>query len=91
MRKAYLFVYSNDLGTRQEVKRCIDSLEEIIYWRYDMPNSFYLISESTAQKISDGVRAKLGKKRFFITEITDDNKQGFLPRRTWDLINRKSR
>ena len=91
MRKAYLLVYSDSLGTREQVKNCINEIGLIIHWRYDMPNSFYLISENTAQQISDKIIGKMGwGKRFLITEITS-NKQGILPRETWDLINKKSR
>lgn len=90
MRKAYLFVYSNDLGTREDVKNAVDSIKDILHWRYDLPNSFYIISESSASKISEQIREKLGNKRFIITEIST-NKQGWLPRKTWDLINNKKR
>lgn len=90
MKKAYLLIYSDSLGTREEVKDCLNSIGHIIHWRHDMPNSFYLISESTAQVLSESIVRKLGKKRFLITEIST-NKQGMLPRETWDLINKKSR
>ncbi|MFD1630069.1 hypothetical protein [Pseudopedobacter beijingensis] len=90
MRKAYLFVYSNDLGTRENVKNAVDSIEDILLWRYDLPNTFYIISESSANEISKQIREKLGDKRFIITEIST-NKQGWLPRKSWDLINNKNR
>ena len=90
MRKAYLFVYSNDLGTREIVKNAVDSIESIILWRYDLPNSFYLISTSSAIELSKTIRMKLGDKRFIITEISS-NKQGWLPQKSWHLINNKKR
>lgn len=90
MRKAYLFVYSNDLGTRETVKNAVDSIKDILLWRYDLPNTFYIISESSANEISERIREKLGDKRFIITEIST-NKQGWLPRKSWDLINNKRR
>jgi len=89
MRKAYLLVYANSLGTRNEVKDCVDNLPEILTWRYDMPNCFYLISEYDAQDISNAIRSYLGNKgRFLISEVTD-NKQGWLPSKTWYLLNNK--
>lgn len=90
MRKAYLLVYSNSLGSRDEVKNCVDNSQEILLWRYDMPNSFYLISEHSADQISEMIRNELGNNRFLVTEISS-NKQGWLPRKTWDLINKKRR
>jgi len=88
MKKAYILVYSNDLGTREIVKNTIDSMKIIDIWRYDLPNSLYLISESTADEIAREIRERLGDKRFFITEIST-NKQGWLPRKSWNLINNK--
>lgn len=90
MRKAYILVYSDSLGTREVVKNCLNNIGLIIHWRHDMPNSFYIISESSAQELSDSIVKKLGKKRFLITEISS-NKQGMLPKETWDLINNKRR
>jgi hypothetical protein len=90
MRKAYLLVYSNSLGTREKVKNVLDKTNKVIHWRYDLPNSFYLVSEFTASQISDVIRAKLGNGRFIITEISD-NKQGWLPKASWDLIKTKTR
>ena len=90
MRKVYLFVYSNDLGTREIVKNTVDSIESIILWRYDLPNSFYLVSTSSAIELSEKIRMKLGDKRFIITEISS-NKQGWLPKKSWHLINHKKK
>lgn len=89
MKKAYLLVYSPTLGSREQIKECINSLQEIITWRYDMPNSFYLISGHEAKDLSDAVRSYFNNKgRFLITEISD-NRQGWLPEKTWHLIRNK--
>lgn len=90
MKKAYIFVYSNNLGTRESIKNTIDSMKEIIDWRYDLPNSFYLISEKSATDLANQIRAILGDKRFIITEISS-NKQGWLQPTTWHFINKKER
>jgi len=89
MKKAYLLVYSDSLGSRDQVKDCVDSIRKIIYWRYDMPNCFYLISEYDADEISESIREYSGNKgRFIVVEVTD-NKQGWLPSKTWYLLNNK--
>lgn len=62
----------------------------IRYWRYDLPNTFYLVSDLSATKLSELVQEfNAGKGRFLICEV-GLNKQGWLPRRTWQLLNRKS-
>lgn len=89
MRRAYLMVYSDALGTRDQVKACLDALPEIITWRYDLPHSFYLISEEeSATTLADLITMKMGKGRFIISEI-GSNKQGWLPDKTWYFINKK--
>lgn len=89
MRKAYILVYSDKLGTREEVKNCMDNIPEVITWRYDMPNSFYIISEKSAGEIAEAIHDFTGKTRFLVTEITS-NRQGWLPDDTWYLINNKT-
>ena len=88
MKKAYLLVYSDSLGSRSKVKECLNSIEIIATWRYDMPNCFYLISEFSASELSKSIRKELGRGRFLITEISD-NRQGWLPSKTWHLIKFK--
>jgi hypothetical protein len=88
MRKAYLFVYADKFGTREEVTKCVDNISEVITWRYDMPNSFYLISEHTADQLAHAIHDYTGKTSFIVSEITS-NKQGWLSPDTWYLINNK--
>jgi len=90
MRKAYLFVYG-DIGTREEVKAHLDGIPEILDWRYEMPNCFYLISEESADALARKIRKSTGERgRFIVSEITQ-NKQGWLPKDTWTLLNTKRR
>lgn len=92
MRKAFLMVYSEKLGTRNEIKSCLRKIPEVITWRYDLPNSFYLISEQTPTGIAEAINRELNSRerrgRFIITEISDD-KQGLLPKDTWYFIKHK--
>ncbi len=91
MKKAYLFVYSNKFGTRDEVRDYINNSSSYIIntWRFDMPNSFYIISEKSADELSEHF-LKFSNERglFIITEMTE-NTQGWLPQRSWDIINDK--
>lgn len=87
--KTYLMVYSDKLGDREAVKRILGLMPEISHWRYDMPHSFYLWSEASAQELVNSMVSHISQatsKRFIITEITD-NRQGYLPRETWNFIN----
>lgn len=87
-RRAYLFVYAADLGTREELRDFLDGLPEVLNWRYDLPNAFYLVSESEAGELADKIR-QVGHGRFIVTEVPE-NSQGWLPRRSWDVITSKA-
>lgn len=87
-KKVYLLVYSNVIGDRNELKRILDNIPEVLNWRYDMPNSFYIISNHTAQVLVEKIYSQIISQscRFFITEICS-NYQGYLPKDSWTFIN----
>jgi hypothetical protein len=64
-------------------------MDEVTTWRYDLPHSFYIVSEADARTLAESIRERLGKGRFLIAEITT-NKQGWLPSVTWYLLNNKA-
>lgn len=87
MKKVYLLVFSSTLGTMEEIKACMNSIKEIRTWRTDIPNAFYIISDSDAKKLASLIRdCRGGKGRFIITEIPV-NKGGWLTPESWYLIN----
>ncbi len=89
MRKSYLFIYDDKVGSREDVKKYLDSLSQIINWRYDLPNSFYLVSELSAEEIADLILEYTKEKgRFLVTELAS-NKQGWLTNISWAMVNKK--
>jgi len=90
MKKNYLFVYADSLGDREAVKKIIDSIPQIDNWLYDIPNSFYLKSESSADHLVDLIKEKVKAEHlvYFITEI-HSNRQGYLTKDVWDFLNQK--
>lgn len=87
MARLYILVYSDVIGDRESVKKILCSMSEIIRWRYDMPNSFYIISSNSAQELSAAFSMKIRlPKRFLFAEITN-NRQGYLVKETWDFMN----
>ena len=85
-RRTYLFIYNDDVGTREQIRDHLDELPEVLNWRYDMPYTFYIVSRSSAREIAEKIRAFAHEGRFLVAEVTK-NKQGWLPRRTWTLLN----
>lgn len=87
-RRAYIFVYAEELGDREALRDFLDRLPEVLNWRYDLPNAFYLVSESSADELANKIKL-VGTGRFIITEVPE-NSQGWLPRRSWDIITQKA-
>jgi hypothetical protein len=87
--KKYLILFGMTV-TREAVKAALNASPLVKTWRYDLPHSFYFVSESSAQQLFDDLNPRIpGKKRFLIVEIANSNKQGLLPRDTWDFLNKK--
>jgi hypothetical protein len=89
MRKSYLLAYDDQLGTRDKVKSYLESMQDILHWRYDMPHSFYVISEADAGTLATRLRELAGESgKFVFCEFTG-NEQGWLTEASWYLINHK--
>lgn len=91
MNKVYLLIYATTFGDREVIKNWFNQESGIVHWRYDLPNTFYIVSPKSASELSDSLGNFVGKKgRFLITEISD-NRQGLLPKETWYLFKNKAR
>jgi hypothetical protein len=88
MKKAYLLSYNDALGTREQVKEALDGMSIIDTWRYDIPHTFYLVSEHSAQEISEAIHQALGSGRYVVSEISD-NYWGRGAKDTWYFIKNK--
>ena len=89
MRKCYLLTHSSLVAPYQQMKKVLSSIPEVLTWRTDIPNCFYLVSEADANALVALIREKTGKNgRFIVSEITD-NRNGWLTKESWYFINNK--
>lgn len=84
----YLLVYGNNLGTREQLVAVLNAMKEVRHWRYDMPNSFYIFSDSPAKELIDKIRRLRGNKGRCIL-VRMDVYSGWLPDKTWSLLKRE--
>ena len=90
MKKVYLLIYNDLLGSREEIKVVLNEIPEVSTWRYDMPNMFYIISEYSSKEIALKIREHFPiKGKFIITEITN-NYYGWLDSDSWYLLQNKA-
>jgi len=93
MSRVYLLVYSRELGTRTQLKTCLSKLPEVITWRSELPNSFFLQSDADARTIATAITECIGSEtpRFIIAEIQNDSAWGWLVQESWDFIKQKQK
>ncbi len=90
MLKAYLLIYDTVAGSREEIKAILNGMARVKTWRFDMPNCFYVISESSAQELyEEFVAANETKGKFMFIEASA-NRQGQMLPDTWYLLTNKA-
>jgi hypothetical protein len=91
MKKIYLLIYSSALGTRDQVKALLDEMPEVISWRYEIPYSFFIISERTKKEIGLVLHERAHdpkQARILVVDITNDTSiYGWISRDTWNYIS----
>lgn len=91
----YLLAYARELGTRAEIKACLDSLPSIESWRFEIPNTVFIKSNASAMEIGEDLRMCLGveRPRFLLVEIppVEDNERnwGWLVPDSWTFLGKK--
>lgn len=91
MNKAYLFLYNDEIGSREDLTDFIDGQSTILNWKYELPNCFYLVSEKSAQELSELVRGYSGKRGRFLIMECSTNRQGLLDPDTWKFLREKKK
>lgn len=91
MKRAYLFVFDPATLLREAIKSWADNSKLVETWRIDLPNTFFLISESNARELDEDFERVVGKAgRYIICETSDeDNRQGRLSGPSWYLLKHK--
>lgn len=86
---AYLLAFDDELGTREEIRKFLDSHEDVFQnWQSVLPNSFFIVSDKSATEMTDvlhKLRRKNGGGRFLVVDL-DTDRNGWLPKKTWDFI-----
>ena len=74
---------------RQAVKVWANESPLVLTWRYDLPNTFYLVSEASAAELyADFAQGSRKSWRCLVTEVSE-NRQGRLPMDTWYFLRNK--
>lgn len=73
---------------REAISGYLDKHKDIDYWCYNMPNSFFIISKLSAEKILYLIRNTFGDEpNLFVSEVTK-NFYGHLPMEHWEIFGK---
>lgn len=96
MKKAYLLIYSNHTASRETIKKWAESDPKIIFWRYDLPNTFCLISENPAEELRASMEKFINRSLDGIIvemnvdyALNSDKISGNMPPHFWHLVAEK--
>lgn len=72
-----------DMG---EFTKYLDTLTQVKDWFYSLPNSVFVVVQSSTQDLYKQFSEKYPKKRFFITKVVLADCEGWMPENHWDKI-----
>jgi hypothetical protein len=87
-RWAYILVFDDALGTRQEIQAFLNTRPEVLNWYACMSNAIFIVSDQTAATLQQAVSEfNAGKSANFIVLDVKTDRQGWLPRSAWDFMS----
>lgn len=88
MKKAYVLLYSDGVG-RETVREWLRKETRVVHWRCDLPHAFYLVAECSAAVLARSLGAALKRRARFLIMEASENRQGWLPKETWEMLRGK--
>lgn len=89
MKKVYLMIYNDSMfPSRSALKDWVNKSTMIAAWRFDTPNSIYLVSKHSAIDIGIELGKKCPKTGSFLVSEISKNTEGMIPEDTWKFFLR---
>lgn len=82
----YILVFSDSVGSREDVKDFINSRDEIITWYLCMSNAIFIRSKLAATSLQKVFREFTNDKGRFIILDCDTDRNGWLPTKAWQFM-----
>lgn len=91
-RRAYLLTFDRD--DNRDYKSIHDgvvNLPSVITWWHYIKSSYIIIADTNSANIlSSEIQTVFGKKRFLLVEINLKNKNGMLPKDSWEWLKNQA-
>lgn len=86
MKKLYL-IATADTIPRPALTKMLGNQPDCWNWFYSIPHSIFVFSSLTADDLYQRIKQHFpGDDRLFVTEVPSDNRQGWLPKSHWKII-----
>jgi hypothetical protein len=88
----YAFLYNETFGSPDEVKSMLDKNKHVRNWHRYLPYCYFVVSELSADDLHETLKGDIKdrpKARILVLDTATD-RQGWLPRTAWDLMNNPS-
>jgi len=82
----YILVFSDSVGSKDDVKNFVNSRSEILTWYLCMSNAIFVRSKYTADDLQKIFREFTKDKGRFMILDCDTDRNGWLPRKAWDFM-----
>ena len=85
-RWAYILVFDDGMGTRQQIQAYLNSRPEILNWYACMSNAIFIVSEETATTLQKIISEfNTNGANFIVLDLKTD-RNGWLPSRAWEFM-----
>jgi hypothetical protein len=86
----YLLVFDDAFGTEKEVQDFLTTMNDVDWWYRCLPNAIFVTAYLTAKNLSGELRKRFPRGRHIVLDCNTD-REGFLPRKAWNLIRRPAK
>lgn len=87
---SYLLIYDEQMANRESMSSLLTAMPEVIQWRYDLPNSFFVYSNNSANELTTALANRVPNYKCFLFVEISSNRQGYLKKPTWNFINQSA-
>lgn len=85
--KAYIISFYQPEISDNELVKFLDSQDEILNWRNDLPNTVFVVSNNNAHSLSELIGEQFPESNFIVAEYVPRNSNGLLDEDAWDFLN----
>lgn len=85
--KAYIISFYQQEISDDELVGFLDTRDEILNWRKELPNTVFVVSNHNAQIISMIIGEEFPESSFIVSEYVPYNSDGLLDEEAWNFLN----